>query len=163
MAKGVETALKSLGVETEWLDLRTLNLPLFDATAAYGHPSVQILNKALETADGIVVATPIYNYSVAAITKSCLEFSAAWRGKAVALLCAASTKISYMAAMPFLNSLMIDYRVFLLPRFVHASMECFQADAIVDQDIINRLKGLAEDFHQFVQALQPLSKVYVKA
>src|SRR5207247_10955709 len=57
--------LKKAKLNCEWLDISKLDLPLCDADACYNHPAAQNLTAAVENADGIIVATPVYNYDVA--------------------------------------------------------------------------------------------------
>src|SRR5205823_5628213 len=95
----------------EWLDISQLDLPLCDADVCYNHPAAQKLSATIEAADGIIVATPVYNYDVSAAAKNMVELTgSAWEDKIVAFLCAAGGMSSYMAVMSFANSLMLDFR-----------------------------------------------------
>src|SRR5205085_2856527 len=77
-------------VECDWLDISELGLPLCDADACYTQPAAQGLNKAIEAADGILVATPVYNYDVSAAAKNMVELTgSSWEEKVVGFLCAA--------------------------------------------------------------------------
>src|SRR5512133_3366234 len=81
--------LKKHKAQCEWLDISRLDLPLCDADVCYNHPAAQSLSSAIEAADGIVVATPVYNYDVSAAAKNMVELSgSAWEDKIVAFLCA---------------------------------------------------------------------------
>src|ERR1700745_2832853 len=62
--------LKKAKVKCEWLDISRLDLPLFDADPCYNNPSAKNLTAAIEKADGIMIATPVYNYDVSAATKN---------------------------------------------------------------------------------------------
>ena len=97
----------------------------------YNHPAAQKLTAAVEKADGIIVATPVYNYDVAAAAKNMIELTgSAWEDKVVAFLCAAGGMGSYMSVMSFANSLMLDFRCLVIPRFVYATGDSFDGDKL---------------------------------
>ena len=77
-------------VDCEWLDLRELDLPLCDADACYAVAGAQKLTQAIQAADGIIVAAPVYNFDVSASAKNMIELAgSAWEDKVVGFLCAA--------------------------------------------------------------------------
>ena len=65
--------LRKSKVDCLWLDLSEMDLPLCDANACYAHPSARKLTAAVETADGVIVAAPVYNYDVSASAKNMIE------------------------------------------------------------------------------------------
>jgi FMN reductase len=67
LAEAARAALKEAGHEPVFLDLRDLPLPLCDGGAAYGDPNTAKAGEILGAADGILVASPIYNYDVNAV------------------------------------------------------------------------------------------------
>jgi FMN reductase len=65
------------GAETELLDLRELDLPMYEpgrALEEYG-PGVERLVEALRGADGILVSTAAYHGTLAGVTKNALDFA----------------------------------------------------------------------------------------
>src|SRR5438270_143508 len=77
-------------VDCTWMDISEMDLPLCDADKCYLNQSAQKLNKAVETADGILIAAPVYNYDVAAAAKNMIELTgSSWEEKVVGFLCAA--------------------------------------------------------------------------
>src|SRR6266403_903780 len=58
--------LQKRKVDCTWMDISEMDLPLCDADKCYLNQSAQKLNKAVETADGIMIAAPVYNYDAAA-------------------------------------------------------------------------------------------------
>lgn len=65
------------GAEVESLDLRDLNVPLYDGDreAADGLPAgVRRVIESMRDADGVVLASPEYNHSVAGVTKNLLDW-----------------------------------------------------------------------------------------
>jgi FMN reductase len=147
--------LEKLKVECQWLDISTLGLPLCDADTCYTQPAAQNLNKAIEAADGILVATPVYNYDVSAAAKNMVELTgSSWEDKVVGFLCAAGGMSSYMSVMAFANSLMLDFRSVIIPRFVYATGDAFEGDELKDRKIAKRIEEVAAELVRFTKALR---------
>jgi FMN reductase len=142
-------------VECQWLDISELGLPLCDADACYAQPAAQNLNKAIEVADGILVATPVYNYDVSAAAKNMVELTgSSWEEKVVGFLCAAGGMSSYMSVMAFANSLMLDFRTVIIPRFVYATGDAFDGGELKDAKIGKRIEEAADELVRFTKALR---------
>jgi FMN reductase len=147
--------LQKQKVECDWIDISTLDLPMCDADKCYLNPSAQKLNQAIEAADGILVATPVYNYDVAAAAKNMLELTgSSWEEKVVGFLCAAGGASSYMSVMAFANSLMLDFRSVIIPRFVYATGDAFDGDKLTDKKMTQRIEQAADDLVKFTKALR---------
>jgi len=139
-----------------WLDLAQIALPLCDGFSAYRDPAVGQVTGQIAQARGILVASPIYNFDVNATLKNLVELtSRAWQDKVVGLLCAAGGVGSYMSLMPFANSLMLDFRCLILPRFVYTTGQAFTADGIQDSEVERRVGELAERLLAVTEALPP--------
>ena len=149
------THLQKRGVDCTWLDLKDLDLPLCDADKCYLNAAAQKLNKAIEAADGILIAAPVYNYDVAAAAKNMIELTgSSWEEKVVGFLCAAGGISSYMAVMAYANSLMLDFRTVIVPRFVYATSDAFKGDAIADKKVVTRIEQVADELLRFTEALR---------
>lgn len=147
--------LQKARVDCQWLDLSELALPLCDADACYTQPAARKLSKAIEAADGILVATPIYNYDVSAAAKNMVELTgSAWEDKVVGFLCAAGGASSYMSVMAYANSLMLDFRCVILPRFVYATGDAFDDEKLNDAKIARRIEEVAAELIRFTKALR---------
>jgi FMN reductase len=147
--------LKKQKVESEWLDISRLDLPLCDADVCYNHPEAQKVSSAIESADGIILATPVYNYDVSAAAKNLVELTGSpWEDKIVAFLCAAGGMSSYMSVMSFANSLMLDFRSIIIPRFVYATGDAFEDDKVTDRKLIKRIEQIASELVRFTSALR---------
>jgi FMN reductase len=143
-------------VDCDWIDIRELSLPLCDADACYAEPSAQTLKGAIEAADGIIVAAPVYNYDVSAAAKNMIELSGkAWEDKVVGFLCAAGGHSSYMSVMAYANSLMLDFRCVIIPRFVFATGDAFDDETLSDTKVVKRAEQVAADLIRFTEALRP--------
>lgn len=147
--------LQKAKVDCEWLDISEMGLPLCDADTCYTQPAAQKLSKAVEAADGILIATPVYNYDVSAAAKNMVELTgSAWEDKVVGFLCAAGGMNSYMSVMAFANSLMLDFRTVIIPRFVYATGNAFDGDELKDKKVGQRIEELAAEVIRFTQALR---------
>ena len=147
--------LQKAGVTCEWLDLTELDLPLCNADTCYTNAGATKLNEKIKWADGILVATPVYNYDVSATAKNMVELSGSgWEDKVVGFLCAAGGMSSYMSVMSFANSLMLDFRSVIIPRFVYATGQSFEGDELKDAKVAMRVEQLAADLVRFTQGLR---------
>jgi FMN reductase len=147
--------LEKAKVQCGWLDISEMDLPLCDADACYTKPGSQKVSKAIEAADGILLATPVYNYDVAAAAKNLVELTgSAWEDKVVGFLCAAGGMNSYMSVMSFANSLMLDFRSIIIPRFVYATGRAFEGDELKDKEVGERIAELTAELVRFTEALR---------
>ncbi|MEO5719573.1 MAG: NAD(P)H-dependent oxidoreductase [Chthoniobacterales bacterium] len=147
--------LQEQKTDSSWLDLAELELPLCDANACYAHPAAKKLITAIKSADGIIVAAPVYNYDVSASAKNMIELTgSAWEDKIVGFLCAAGGMSSYMSVMAYANSLMLDFRCVVIPRFVFATSHAFNDETVADEKIAKRIEQIAAELVRFTSALR---------
>ena len=147
--------LQKSKADCTWLDLAEMDLPLCDANACYAHPSARKLCTSVEMADGVIVAAPVYNYDVSASAKNMIELTGrAWEDKIVGFLCAAGGMSSYMSVMAYANSLMLDFRTVIIPRFVYATGNSFEDDKLVDKKVEERIHQVADELMRFTSALR---------
>ena len=71
----------------------------------------------------------------------------------VAMMCAAGGQGSYMAPMQVANSLMLDFRCVIVPRFVYATGEDFEGDGSPAESIAARVDQLADELLRIGTAL----------
>ncbi len=146
MARKLLDIWSSESFEVELLDLREVELPFCDGGAAYGHAEVARVREIVESADAFVFATPIYNFNVNAALKNYLElFGRTMEGKVGGFLCAAGGALSYMSVMSFVSSVMLDFRMLILPRIVYAAPSDWDGDAL-NETVGGRLNQFATDF-----------------
>ena len=147
--------LEKAKVDCRWLDLAEMDLPLCDADACYAHPSAKKLSAAVAAADGVIVAAPVYNYNFSASAKNMIELTgSAWEDKIVGFLCAAGGMTSYMAVLAYANSLMLDFRSVIIPRFVYATGDSFAGEELSDKKIVGRIGQVATELIRFTEALR---------
>lgn len=145
--------LKELGHEGVLVDLREHKLPLCDGESE--EPCSDELAKVIRGADAILMAAPIYNYDVNAAAKNLVEHAGgAWEGKLVGFLCAAGGHASHMSVMSLANSLMLDFRCIIVPRFVYAVGGDFSGEQITSPKIVERVKRLCEQTGKLAEAIR---------
>ena len=151
--------LRARGVDVELVDLREWDLPLCDGADSYDHPSVQPLSEKIANASAVLVSSPVHNYDVNAVAKNLVEMTgSAWKDKPVGFLCAAGGQNSYMSPIGLANSLMFDFRSLIIPRFVYATDEDFEADDTLIGPMQVRVEGLAGAAVDLARALAWVGK-----
>lgn len=132
-------------------------MPFCDADSCYANESVNQLKAKIEQATGILLATPIYNYNIGSSAKNLVELTgAAWTGKVAGFICAAGGRASYMSIMGLANSLMLDFRTWIVPRFVYVTGEHFEGNELTDEDTRLRVARLLKEWQQAVAGLAPI-------
>ena len=150
MAKALSKNLN----EVEFFDLQKNPLPMCDGDKCYDLPDVIDFRKKVESAKGIIMAIPIYNYNVSSGAKNIIELGGRMLyDKVFGFICAAGGKSSYMSVMSFASSLMIDYRCFIIPKFVYALKSDFNEKEITNPDIKERIEELGRDLIRISEAL----------
>jgi len=153
MAEYILNHFNSKNTNLELIDLRNFDLPLCDGDESSDSLQVQELKTKIRNAQGILIATPVYNYNINAALKNLIELTgSAWTDKVVGFICSAGGKNSYMSVMSLANSLMLDFRSIIIPRFVYSDDDNEQLDSSIkkrlDQlffELIRFVKGLKSD------------------
>ncbi|QDT58049.1 NAD(P)H-dependent FAD/FMN reductase [Stieleria bergensis] len=154
MAKACRQQLSDQQRDVQWFDLAESALPLCDGASAYGDSEVVRLGQLIHAAQAVFIASPVYNFDVNAALKNAIELTGKkWTGKTVAMMLAAGGAGSYMSGIGLANSLMLDFRCLIVPRFVYALGDAFQADTISDPDVAKRLEGLVNETVRISDAL----------
>ncbi len=145
-------AKDKLADKANYIDLQDYNLPLCDGDTCYNHPNVIKIKPIIEEAKFIIMCIPVYNFGSGSSSKNLIELTGnVFKEKIIGFMCAAGGKASYMSVMSLANSLMLDFRCLIVPRFVYASRDLFENDNI-DAEITNRIDLLLE----FGQKLIPI-------
>src|ERR1043165_3523217 len=155
MGQAAFARMQEKQADCEWIDISQLDLPLCDADKCYLNVNAQKLNKAVKAADGMIIAAPVYNYDVSAAAKNMIELTgSAWEDKIVGFLCAAGGMSSYMSVMAYANSLMLDFRTVIIPRFVYTTGDSFEGDELTDKKVRKRIEDLVAELIRYGQALR---------
>ena len=158
LARETLTRLIASGHEATLFDLAETPLPACDGATAYGDENVAELGKLISAAHAILICSPVYNYDVNAAAKNAVELTGkAWTGKVVSMMLAAGGQGSYMSAMGLMNSLMLDFRCHIVPRFIYATGESFEGEGLADEDIAKRVDRLIAETTQLAGALKGMS------
>lgn len=154
MANHLYHGLLEKGEEVDLLVLSNHEMPFCGGKAYLEDPATQLFKEKVSSADGIVLATPVYNYDANAVAKNFIELTGqVWENKIVGFLCAAGGQKSYMSIMALANSLMLDFRCVIIPRFVYASGDAFGSSAITDDILMERIDELAGALVHFTTCL----------
>ena len=148
--------LESSNIDVQLINMKDYSLPLCCAEEAFNDANVLKIKSILTPVDSIIFSTPIYNYEVNAVLKNLLDLTGdAWKEKLVGMMCSAGGNNSYMALMGFANSLMLNFRCIIIPRFVYASKDVFDnvEKEINDPNIKNRIKELCDTTIKLTRAL----------
>ena len=125
-----------------------------DGDDCYDLPEVLEFREKVKNAKGIVMAIPVYNFNASAGAKNIVELGGRMLyDKVFGFLCAAGGRNSYMSIMSLANSLMLDFRCYVIPKFVYATKNDFEADELVNPDIKSRVKELGSELARVSNAL----------
>lgn len=162
LARAAQDELRNLGVDVQLIDLREKELAFADGVHAGKVPDAQAIAAAIGKASAVLLAMPIYNWDVNAAAKNLLEVSSrAWNRKVVGFLCVAGGQASYMSVMGLANSMMLDFRCIIVPRFVYATGGDFGDDRqptmfISSETIRSRVAELAQTTASFATVIPPV-------
>lgn len=146
LAREAVKIARDLGLEPELLDLRDLTLPSAGEAGSFDDGRVEELKHRVSSFRKIILCVPIYNYDVSASAKNFIELVGdSWLENAtVGFICAASGQSSYMSVMSFANSLVLDFRCWIVPRFVYAVKKDWEGSVLKEPKVVERVRGLLE-------------------
>ena len=131
--------------EIKFLDLQTMDLPFCDGDSCYDNPKVKELSQLVKESKSIIIASPIYMYDLNAAAKNFMELTGrSWTKKVVGFICAAGGKGSYMSVTSYMNSLMLDFRCIVVPRFVYTDGSGFDENYNIKPNIKERIEELVD-------------------
>jgi len=145
LAEKAFSFFKEKNANAEVINLQAINLPFCDGGECYKDQAVIDLTKKIKDADSLIIASPVYNYYLNAVAKNLLELTGSgWNDKVVGFICNAGGKSSYMSSMTFANSIMLDYRCNVIPKFVYATGDSFEGNEVIDPKMIERIRELVD-------------------
>jgi len=146
LAAKLAAVLTERGVAVESIDMRQHELPLAGTPGCWEHPDLAHFNGVLERASHIVFAVPVYCYGANAVAKNVIELlGRSFTEKVVGFMCAAGGQGSYMSVMSLANSLMLDFRTVIVPRFFYTSGADWSDTGELNPELESRLVVLYED------------------
>lgn len=75
LARLAQAELERLGHLVDFFDLRAAQFPLYDEALLGKVPAVLDFKARLQAADGVVIASPEYNYSITGVLKNALDWA----------------------------------------------------------------------------------------
>lgn len=132
--------LKQRGVATTLIDLRAAHLNRFDNDTVYETLEYAELHSAVAATDGLILCTPIYNWSVSAELKKLIEATGstppdgskrgAWFDKVVTFAGAAGLPHSYMAFGALATTMMLDFKCVVNPYHIYVHNRHWAASSL---------------------------------
>ncbi len=145
LAKKAYTLFNENNAQAEIINLETMNLPFCDGGDCYKDQAVIDLTNKIKVANSLIIASPVYNYYLNAVAKNLLELTGSgWNEKVVGFICNAGGNKSFMSVMPFANSIMLDYRCKVIPKFVYATGDMFEGKEVIDSNLTERINELVK-------------------
>lgn len=149
LAAKLAAILEARGVAVESIDLRQHELPLAGTPGCWEHPDLEHFNGVVGRASHIVFAVPIYCYGANAAAKNVIELlGRSFTNKVIGFICAAGGQGSYMSVMDLANSLMLDFRSVIVPRFFYATGADWSDEGVLDPEVEGRLEMMFEDLRR---------------
>lgn len=142
----------SQGIRAEFIDLKDHRVLPYGYEGSEG---VDLIEAQLEVAGAIILAFPLYNYNMSASLKALIEHcGSCFEDKVVGLMTAAGGRSSYMSVFSVGQSLMLDFRSWIVPRYVYAVGDDFGAEVIANPEVRRRVEQLVETAHRAAWQLQ---------
>ena len=144
----------SFGKDVEFFDLQENPLPMCDGDECYDLPEVLDFREKIKNAEGIIMAIPVYNFNASSEAKNIVELGGRMLyDKTLGFLCASGGRNGYMSVMSLANSLMLDFRCYIIPKFVYATKNDFEEGNIVNPEIKSRIEELGSELIRVSKAL----------
>ena len=163
LALEAKSYLEEAKASVELFDMQDERLPPFDNASVFADPLFLRLHAAISGADGVVIATPVYNWSLGSVAKGVIEATgatgenghrSAWFDKIVTFLCAGGLPHSYMAYSHVAMSLMLDFKCIINPYVVYATDRDWTADERPTGPLAARLSKTVDVKIQLVEGLR---------
>lgn len=146
------------GAKIEELDLRELNIPLYDGDMEEkdGLPkSVKLLKKKIEEADALLIASPEYNNSMSGVLKNVIDWASrkgaegtkVFKDKPAVLITASPGRFGGLRASMAFRPVARTLGMQLMNEEVQVANapEVFDGDKIVDSRVEEQLKNLGKE------------------
>jgi NAD(P)H-dependent FMN reductase len=155
--------LSALGADPQFITLKEYPLPRFDnGSALLADSSYRALHDAASKADGLVLASPIYNWGCCAELKRFVEVvgtnppgenvRSPFFDKIITFVNAAGLPQSYMAFSAMAISMMLDFRCIINPYTVYVDNAGWAGEALSDK-AASRLQKSSQVMIELMQCL----------
>ena len=147
--------LRRAGAEVDLLELNDVPMPLYDGDLEYeaGLPEGAIaFKRRLAQADGLMIASPEYNFSIPGTFKNAIDWASrgdedVFTGKVAALMAASPGGVGGMRMLPHLRQVLTALDVWLIPSQVTVAKaaEAFLPDgSLASAHTAKQVRDLAE-------------------
>ena len=146
LARLAVTLGQEKGYKVDLLDLRDYKLPFAGEAGSFDAEVVLKLKAQMQGYRKFIFCVAVYNYDVSAAAKNVIELiDNDWlEDSTMGFICSAGGENSYMSVMSFANSLMLDFRVWIVPRFVYSVKSDWHEGELKNREIKERIEGLLE-------------------
>jgi NAD(P)H-dependent FMN reductase len=163
LAKMCSDYLADAGHDARFLSLKDHRLEGFDNGQLHDSKSYLELHQAVTEADGLVFASPIYNWGCCAELKKFVEYvgstppdgtkRGAFFDKVVTFVNSAGLPHSYMAFTSLANSMMLDFKCIVSPYNIYAHNQHWNGE-ILENEMKQRLIKSMDVFVELTALLQ---------
>lgn len=160
--------LETSDAQTSLFDLRDAPIPSFDNDTIFSDENFLSLFEAISSADGIVLAAPVYNWSLGSAVKQVIEATgatgmngrkSAWFDKVVTFVCAGGLPHSYTAYTSTATSLMLDFKCVINPNTVYTTDRDWVESDLLSKTLTERLAKTMQVKMEITKALSNRSYV----
>jgi len=148
-------ALRRAGAEVDLLELNDVAMPLYDGDledASGLPPGAAAFKRRLAWADGFLIASPEYNYSIPGTFKNAIDWASrgeedVFKGKVAALMAASPGGAGGMRMLPHLRQVLTALDVWLIPSQVTVAKaaDAFQPDgSLASVQTAKQVQALAD-------------------
>jgi len=153
----METALASArenGARVELLDLRTLDLPMYDPRAGHLPPNINEVRERVTDAHAYLVGSPVYHGSISGALKNFFDFLyPEVNGKLFGFILATGNDLGE-TALTHLTTISQHFHSWCLPYGAIAALEAFdEAGHLINRQIYDRLLRMGRDIAVYGEML----------
>ena len=163
LARLYANLLSTLGTDAQFITLKEFPLPRFDnGSAMLADPSYRALHDAASKVDGIVLASPIYNWGCCAELKRFVEvvgtnppgenIRCPFFDKIITFVTAAGLPQSYMSFSSMATSMMLDFRCIINPYTIYVDNSAWTGITLSEK-AASRMQKSAKVMVELMQCL----------
>jgi len=134
------------GIDAVLVDLQDYRVLPYGMRGSVGLEEIEV---ELDGAEAFIIGFPLYNFNMNATLKALLErCGSCFEEKLVGIMCAAGGRSSYLSVMSITQSLMLDFRSWIVPRYVYAVKSDFADGRLKNDKVRLRVEELLETVHR---------------
>jgi chromate reductase, NAD(P)H dehydrogenase (quinone) len=163
----VASMMRDADAEVDLADFREFDMPLYDGDlqAASGlPPGALALQRRIEAAGALVIASPEYNYSIAGILKNAIDWVSRarpmpWRGRSTYLVSASPGPIGGIRGLWQTRIPLEGCGALVFPdmfALAHADRAFTEDGQLADAEVAERLRKQVIGFYRLAEAVAPL-------